>query len=139
MLASGELFRSLRGTLLAVRASAPNARIVVTGYPLLFDPSFSAFGPLAQQINAATVALNITIRTAVVVSQFQGGNVGFASVVVPFLGHGIGCATPGCSWIHFGPSDTDSFHPTATGYRKGYFPAVARVVASTDFLTANAA
>jgi lysophospholipase L1-like esterase len=134
MLTSGELFSSLRGTLKAVRASAPHAQIVVTGYPLLFDPSFSAFGPLAQQINAAAVALNITIRAAVLVSQTPGRNLGFASVVVPFLGHGIGSADP---WFHLG--DAASFHPTATGYRKGYFPAVALVVASAPLLTAKAA
>jgi hypothetical protein len=49
-----------------VADAAPNALIVVSGYPLLFelvqgDPTFD----LKAQINRATAALNLTIKTAV--------------------------------------------------------------------------
>jgi hypothetical protein len=53
-----------------------NALIVVTGYPLLFelvqgDPNFD----IKAQINSATAALNLTIKTAVESAQNGGVNI----------------------------------------------------------------
>ena len=55
-----------------VADAAPNALIVVTGYPLLFelvqgDPDLG----LKAQINSATAALNLAIETAVGIGQEQ--------------------------------------------------------------------
>ena len=139
MLTSGQLIVSMVGTLQAVRAAAPHAQIVVTGYPLLFDPAFGNGDPvleqLAGEINYATGMLNFQIQSAA--SQAQVSNIKFVDPAPFFAGHGIGCTTLGCSWIHFG--DADSFHPTTTGYLNGYYPAIANVLASARVLAAKAA
>lgn len=53
---------------------------MVTGYPLLFDPSFGLplspeLNALALEVNEATVALNATIETAVAASAAAGNDV----------------------------------------------------------------
>jgi lysophospholipase L1-like esterase len=95
----------------AIHDAAPNARIVVTGYALLFDnsnPRAKDFGT-ATAINAATLGLNQTIRDAVDQQRAQG--VPMTYVGVDFAGHGIGSKAP---WIN--ASGTAAFHPTAAGY-----------------------
>ncbi len=132
------LLPSLVRTIDGVRRAAPNAQIVVTGYPLLADPTFGLpqspeVNALAQQINAATVALNSTIAAAVAAVQGTGGNVLFVDVVPQFVGHGIGSADP---WIHFG--NVVSYHPTAAGYR-AYAAAITAAVDVTRLRYAAAA
>jgi lysophospholipase L1-like esterase len=133
----GQLIASIVGTLQAVRAAAPHAQIVVTGYPLLFDPALGlvdpVLGQLAGEINYATSMLNSFIQLAA----SQVPSIDFVDPAPAFEGHGIGCTTPGCSWIHFG--DADSFHPTTTGYLKGYYPAIDNVLASAHVRAAKAA
>lgn len=97
----------------AVAQAAPNARIVVTGYALMYDatdPNAPDFG-LAAAINAATVGLNEVIRTAVDAQRAKG--VPMMYVGVDFDGHGIGTKTP---WIN--TKGFAAFHPTAAGYRE---------------------
>lgn len=97
----------------AVAQAAPNARIVVTGYALMYDNSNTAapdFG-MATAINAATIGLNQTIKDAVEQQRTAGRPMVY--VGVDFAGHGIGSKNP---WITVdGP---DAFHPTAAGYRE---------------------
>lgn len=126
-----QLYSSLQLTLQAIRAAAPHARIVVTGYPGLLDPSY---GPVATELNAATLALNATIWAAAWQARLRGANVQYVSVVGPFRGHGIGSAD---SWIN--SSGDGALHPTTTGYRDGYALAIARTLAGSPFLTARAA
>lgn len=97
----------------AVAQAAPNARIVVTGYALMYDatdPNAPDFG-LAAAINAATVGLNEVIRTAVDAQRAKG--VPMMYVGVDFDGHGIGTKTP---WVN--TKGFAAFHPTAAGYRE---------------------
>jgi lysophospholipase L1-like esterase len=125
-----KLYTSLGITLKAIRTAAPHARIVVTGYPELFDPSL---GPGARQFNTAAFALNTTIEAAVWKSRAHGGNVRFVSVVEPFLKHGLGSAD---SWIN--SSGVAPLHPTTTGYREGYYSALSqsRAVSRLPMVTA---
>jgi lysophospholipase L1-like esterase len=99
-----------------VADAAPNALIVVTGYRLLFelvqgDPNFD----LKAQINRATAALNLTIKTAVESAQDDGVNIVYVDVTEQFKGHGIGSDDP---FIN-GPDAgfPEAFHPNAAGYR----------------------
>lgn len=95
----------------AVHDAAPNARIVVTGYVVIFDnsnPKAADFGT-ATAINAAALGLNQTIQD--VVSAQRAAGVPITYVGVDFAGHGIGSKSP---WVNV--SGTDAFHPTATGY-----------------------
>ncbi|GAA2061475.1 SGNH/GDSL hydrolase family protein [Leifsonia soli] len=95
----------------AILQAAPNARIVVTGYVLLYDasdtsaPDFST----AAAINAAAIGLNEVIRQAVDQQRADGKPMTF--LPVDFAGHVMGDKTP---WLN--TSGPDIFHPTATGY-----------------------
>lgn len=95
----------------AILQAAPNARVVVTGYALMYDasnPEAKDFG-MAAAINAATIGLNQVIDDAVDAERAKGAPMTF--VGVDFAGHAIGDADP---WVH--TSGVDAFHPTADGY-----------------------
>ena len=95
----------------AIVQAAPNARIVVTGYALMYDasdPNAKDFG-MAAAINAATIGLNQVIADAVEAERAKGAPMTF--IGVDFAGHAIGDAKP---WVH--TSGVDAFHPTADGY-----------------------
>jgi lysophospholipase L1-like esterase len=95
-----------------VADAAPNALIVVTGYPQLFeivpgDPTAA----LKDQINDAITALNTTIQQAVQ-AQPDRVNIVYVDVTAEFAGHGIGSKKP------FINSDgVGAYHPNAAGYR----------------------
>jgi lysophospholipase L1-like esterase len=98
-----------------VADAAPNARIVVTGYPLLFAPPApgSPNEAIINQINLATALLNDAIKQAVEATQATGVDIVYVDVIVPFLGHGIG--GPSAPFIN-PPGSADAFHPNAAGY-----------------------
>ena len=102
---------------------APDATVVVTGYPHLFSPEFgNALIPLASQeaFNEATDALNALIR-----QQAEAHGFIFVDLVPKFEGHGLGSPDP---WITFQLGAVDNLHPTAEGYKSGYYPAVRSAV-----------
>jgi len=84
------------------------AKVVVTGYPLLFnEPSRYQW---AARANVDTAALNDAVAAAAAAN----GAV-FVDVEPSFAGHGIGSPSPWIndwSWLR----TTDGFHPNATGY-----------------------
>jgi len=133
-----QLYTSLGVTLRTIRHAAPDARIVVTGYPKLLDPSlgllYPSLGLVVPELNAAALALNTTIWAAVRESQVRGSSARFVSVVEPFLGHGLGSTD---SWIN--SSGDGAFHPTTTGYLDGYYASIARDLACRPFLITKAA
>jgi lysophospholipase L1-like esterase len=102
-----------------VARAAPKARVVVTGYPHLLEPT-APFDPvLIAAINGATDALNSTIEQAVSFTNEADVNIHYADVTAAFAGHGIGSTDP---FIHGlltdnGLPDPDAFHPNAAGYR----------------------
>jgi len=102
--------------------AAPNALIVVTGYPYLIeivpgDPTAA----IKDQINDAITILNGTIQRAVE-AQPDGVKILYVDVTAEFAGHGIGSEEP------FINSDgDDAYHPNAAGYRayaKAIFAAI---------------
>lgn len=114
--ALGAHLDALYGT---IRTAAPDAAVVVTGYPHLFSPRFgNDLIPLASQqaFNAGTDSLNALIR-----SRAEAHGFIFVDVVAPFEDHGLGSPDP---WITLRMGASDNLHPTADGYRYGYYPAV---------------
>jgi lysophospholipase L1-like esterase len=115
----------------AVAAAAPNALIVVTGYPLLFelvpgDPDLD----IKTQINAATTLLNCAIEKAVTDAP-AGINIVYVDVTDDFAGHGIGGS--GVPYINPPPplgTQTEAFHPTAAGYI-AYAAAISALIPSS--------
>jgi lysophospholipase L1-like esterase len=99
----------------AVAAAAPHARIVVTGYPLLFElRQGDANLAIKARINAATTLLNCAIEQAVADARTAGLNIVYIDVSTAFAGHGIGGTdTP---FINPPGTGTEAFHPTAPGY-----------------------
>jgi lysophospholipase L1-like esterase len=96
-----------------VAQESPNAKIVVTGYPILFtivegDPDAA----LKTAVNEATALLNLTIRQAVLVAKARGINIKYVDVTEAFTGHGIGSPDP-----YINASGPDAFHPNAAGYQ----------------------
>jgi lysophospholipase L1-like esterase len=111
-----DLGTHLTGLYAQVAKEAPNALIVVTGYPYLFesDPS----NPIITAFNAATAALNKTIEDAVNAAHDTppGVNIIYVDVTDQFEGHGIGSSDD--PFIN-GPTAgvPEAFHPNAAGYR----------------------
>ncbi len=110
---------SVLGTRLAIAygmiaQAAPNARILVTGYPYLFetpapeDPNAATI----VAINQATAALNTTIEAAVASVRTPDVDIAYVDVTTRFAGHGLGSTTP-----FINGDGPDAFHPTARGYR----------------------
>lgn len=111
-LADGTVYTNVATMIGTIKGFAPSAKVVVTGYPLLFEPGH----PFAEIANPAVQALNGTIALA-------AANTGahYVDVAGAFAGHGIGSAEP---WINFNPAnlaDPANFHPNGDGYRHGYF------------------
>ncbi|MCF7548080.1 SGNH/GDSL hydrolase family protein [Pseudonocardia sp. WMMC193] len=110
---------TVAGVVWAARAQAPKARVVVLGYPHLFGAGTSC--PLTQarrdRIDAGADVLNAQLAESV-----QRWGAEFVDVRPAFAGHGLCSADP---WI-VGPGSPGAFHPTATGYARGYLPALAR-------------
>jgi lysophospholipase L1-like esterase len=108
---------SLSSVVLAVRAQAPKARVVVLGYPHLFGPGDAC--PLnavrRARIDAGADVLNDKI--ALIVRRWGAE---FVDVRPAFAAHGLCSADP---WI-VGPGAPGAYHPTATGYARGYLPAL---------------
>jgi lysophospholipase L1-like esterase len=118
---TNQLPARLDATLQKIRADAPNAKIVVLGYPDLYDLSKSStcIGLSTKDrvaLNAGADALDNAMQTAA-----QRGNDTFADVRLQFAHHEI-CDSG--SWLHsvdiFALSS--SYHPTASGQELGYLP-----------------
>jgi len=123
LLASGVIGQELGGLLLAIAERAPNARIVVTDYPVPFVSGLSA---LTDTVNAATLALDAQIGGAATGAAAAGANVHYTSLAFAYVGHQVGDVDP---WLGADQFDPLTFlHPTATGqavYRDAILVALA--------------
>jgi lysophospholipase L1-like esterase len=127
--AESELGNRLEDLYAAVAAAAPNALIVVTGYPYLFeqpDPS-DPNADIITQINAATALLNCAIEKAVADAQDADINIVYVDVTDDFAEHGIGSAEP---FINLPGSGIGAFHPNAAGY-EAYAAAISAEIPSS--------
>ena len=103
-----------------VAAAAPDARIVVTGYPYLLDLSAATVidPDIITAIRLATDELNTTIEQAVTATQATDVNIRYVDVTAAFAGHGIYSTED--AFIdppdRLKPTDPNAFHPNADGY-----------------------
>ena len=117
-------------TLMALKRQAPHARIVVLGYPRLFEP-----GPCAGRVPATvrvpaeerrrSINEGADLLDGVLARTTALFGARFADVRSRFAGHGL-CAAGGQAWIN-GPGTTDAYHPTRAGQAQGYLPALEAV------------
>jgi lysophospholipase L1-like esterase len=105
-----------------VATKAPNARVLVTGYPRLFSPEYGDYllaSPQEQQaLNDGADLLDGVIEAAAARHGFQ-----FVDVTKRFDGHGVNAPDP---WIQ-GLGSPGPFHPNAEGY-EAYTAAVTAAV-----------
>ncbi|MDQ0826221.1 lysophospholipase L1-like esterase [Arthrobacter sp. B2I5] len=117
MLTDGSFAMELTTLVTTIHMLAPDAKITLTGYPFPLDPSH----PLAAEVNSLAGGLNAVIAGVAQFTNAQFGDVQYVDVTGAFAGHGVGSVDP---WINFNPDnlqDPANFHPTAEGYRHGYF------------------
>lgn len=122
-------------TFAGIQSHAPRARIVVLGYPMLFDTNGAALIPPAAQalVNGGTAGLNLTIASAAATARgLYGTQVQYVDVTARFAGHGVNSTQP---WIFlstyldaYGLPQVDlfdprNFHPNAAGHA-GYATAL---------------
>lgn len=118
----------LAETFAEVTDAAPNAEVVVLGYPLLFDTSSSSCGiggislTKRKKLNEGATELNAVIR-----AEAQAAGVTWSDVTDEFAGHGICGASPWLNGLTVIPV-TDSYHPNAAGYASGYLPGLESAV-----------
>ena len=105
----------LDGVYAAISQRAPNAHVVVTGYPRLFSPEYGDYvTPLgtvtvAEQriMNEGADLLNSVMAAAAARHGFQ-----FVDVTKRFLGHGVNAPD---TWVG-GVQSSAPFHPNLAGY-----------------------
>ncbi|WP_326755354.1 SGNH/GDSL hydrolase family protein [Streptomyces hirsutus] len=103
-----------------IRARAPQAHVVVLGYPRFYRLSGSCIAGLTETersaINNASDVLN-----GVMAKQAANAGFTFSSVVDEFTGHEL-CS--GDAWLHsVSVPIINSYHPKAVGQAGGYLPA----------------
>ncbi|MCI4061735.1 SGNH/GDSL hydrolase family protein [Micromonospora sp. R77] len=118
--ATGTLPGRLGATYAAIRNRAPNARLVVLGYPRLFETNWC--GLLAMSTYKRTI-LNEAADLLASVTATRAGAAGatFVDTRSAFAGHGVCAADP---WIHDVSGVVEAYHPDADGYRYGYLKAL---------------
>jgi lysophospholipase L1-like esterase len=119
---TGQLPARLDATLQGIRIHAPRAKIVLLGYPDLYDLSKSStcIGLSTKDriaLNRGADALDNALSAAAA----KNGDT-FADVRPPFAGHEI-CDSG--SWLHSVDilALSSSYHPNASGQELGYLPA----------------
>jgi large repetitive protein len=125
--AQTELPGRLDATYAAVRSHAPNATIVVVGYPRIFRPGqscntfFSAHE--VDELNGGSDLLNQVIG-----ARARAAGLAYVNAIPTFIGHGACDGGSGSSteWINgLSLSQVEnSYHPKASGHANGYFPLV---------------
>lgn len=108
-------------TYAAIKTRAPGARLVVLGYPRLFETS-GGCGLLGMSV-AKRQALNSGADSlaAIIRSRAAAARATFVDVRSAFAGHGVCGSSP---WINGIAGLTGAFHPNATGQRSGYLSAL---------------
>ncbi len=106
----------------SIRTKAPSARVVIVGYPRIFNGedcnALTWFSPDEEaQLNSTADLLNSKLSAAASARGF-----GFANPTSRFIGHAV-CDNP--EWIN-GLSNpiSESYHPKVVGHSSGYAPTV---------------
>lgn len=108
----------LDATYAAIRSRAPYARLIVLGYPHLFETGWC--GWLGMSSYKRTI-INEAADMLASVTADRAGAAGatFADARPFFAGHGVCASSP---WIHDLDALIEAYHPNGDGYRYGYLP-----------------
>jgi lysophospholipase L1-like esterase len=111
----------------AIRARAPGARVIVLGYPRLFQ-STGCLGTTGIDANERT-QLNATadlLRT-VVSGRAAAFGFTFKDPIPPFVGHAVCSSSAWLNGLNI-LNTTESYHPNRSGQSQGYAPLVRQVI-----------
>ncbi|SDX72655.1 GDSL-like Lipase/Acylhydrolase family protein [Amycolatopsis xylanica] len=108
-----------------IKSKAPNARLIVVGYPRFYAVPGSCGTGLSDAKRSA-INGGIDVATGVLSQRAQAAGATFVDVRGSFTGHNI-CAS-GESYLNSLTFPVDeSYHPTVAGQAKGYYPPLAAV------------
>ncbi len=113
---------SLASLYSSIRARAPRAKVVVVGYPRIFNGedcnALTWFSPSEEsRLNQTADQLNARLSTAAGAAGF-----GYANPTSAFIGHAV-CGSP--EWLNgLSYPVSESYHPNRTGHASGYTPLV---------------
>ena len=124
--ATGTLPGQLDTMLADIRADAPNAKVVVLGYPDFYDLSAWLCIGLSRADHQALDAGTNVLDGVIAAATARAGDT-FADVRTAFSGHEL-CDRAG--WLNSVTLPIgNSYHPTATGQKDGYLPTFAAAAA----------
>jgi len=120
--ARDELPAKLQATYDGIRKAAPNASVVVVGYPRINELGACDDIPGYTEAKRDRINAGADVLDGVISEQAQAAGFTFADPREAFTGHGV-CS--GSEWIN-GPSTPieESFHPNPDGHASGYLPTV---------------
>ncbi|QLQ36970.1 SGNH/GDSL hydrolase family protein [Micromonospora robiginosa] len=114
----------LDATYAAIRDRAPNARLVVLGYPRLFETG--SCGLLAMSSYKRTILNQAAdVLNGVTAGRASAAGATFVDARPAFTGHGVCAADP---WIRDVSGVIEAYHPNANGYRYGYLAALTAAI-----------
>ena len=123
-LEGSNLAAKLDQTYAAIKAGAPNARVVVLGYPNLYETTqaCNSWGE-PSRANRQIIAAGGDELEAIIKGRAEAAGFTFASVKGLFAGHNI-CSRQ--AWINGSlfVAGANAYHPNAQGYRQGYLAAL---------------
>jgi lysophospholipase L1-like esterase len=113
---------ALQTLLSDIHADAPNARVVVVGYPLFYDLSVSFCLGLSNGDHQA-IDTGINDLDGLLATAAANDDAVFADARPAFAGHEL---CDGSGWLNSLTLPIgNSYHPTATGQKDGYLPTFA--------------
>lgn len=119
----------------SIKAKAPNAKVVIVGYPRLFngeDCNAGTWFSPDEETRLNTTADMLNSRTA---TQASAKGFSFANPTSPFAGHAV---CDDVEWLNGLSSPiSESYHPNKAGHSSGYTPTVSsRLTGATARVTA---
>lgn len=123
-LTQANLASKLDQTYAAIRSNAPNAEVVVLGYPHLYETSLRCsdiFAP--SRANRQILHDGADQLTAIISGRAQAAGFTFSDVRDEFNGHNVCSSSPWVNGSIFS-GGSGAYHPNATGYRSGYLAAL---------------
>ena len=120
----------------SIRSKAPNAKVVVVGYPRIFQGedcnAFTWFSPSEEaRLNQMADLINSKTSAAAGAKAF-----GFANPTSRFIGHAV---CDDAEWLN-GLSNpvSESYHPNRPGHSSGYAPTVSPALTGSAFRSSSA-
>jgi lysophospholipase L1-like esterase len=124
--AQAELPGRLSNVYSAIRAAAPNARVIVLGYPHIYQLEGECSVGLSETKRAA-INQSSDVLADVTAAAVSGAGFEFVDARAAFAGHEI-CAPGDDWWLHSVTFPIEeSYHPTASGQSNGYLAALVGV------------